>query len=39
MEQIPELQKVKTTSLHPFEIWACLKLKVWHPERNEMISL
>lgn len=39
MEHIPELQQAKTTSLHPLEIWACLKLKIWHPERNEMVPV
>ena len=36
---IPELQKPKTTSLHPTEIIRCLRLKVWDVEAQQMISL
>ncbi len=35
---IPELQNARTTSLHPKEIAACFRLKVWDPERNRMIG-
>jgi omega-6 fatty acid desaturase (delta-12 desaturase) len=35
---IPELQTPKTTSLHPFEIIRCLRLKVWDPEAQRMVS-
>ena len=35
---IPELQKAKTTSLMPREIWRCLRLKVWDPELGRMIG-
>jgi len=38
MEAIPELQEARTTSLHPKEIAACFRLKVWDPERNKMIG-
>lgn len=34
----PELQQVGTTSLNPFEITRCLRLKVWDPERQRMIG-
>jgi acyl-lipid omega-6 desaturase (Delta-12 desaturase) len=39
MADIPELQRAKTTSLSPRAIIACLKLQVWNPEINKMISL
>lgn len=35
---IPELQKAKTTSLMPREMWRCLRLKVWDPELGRMIG-
>ncbi len=37
--ELPELQLVKTTSLHPVEIFRCLRLKVWDVEAQRMISL
>ncbi len=36
---IAELQKPKTTTLHPAEIFRCLRLKVWDPETKRMLSL
>lgn len=39
IREIPELQAPKTTSLHPREIWRCLRLKVWDVEAQQMISL
>lgn len=36
---IPDLQKPKITSLHPMEIFRCLRLKVWDVESQRMISL
>lgn len=39
VKAIPELQNPRTTSLSPMEIAACLRLKVWDPERNRMIGL
>ncbi len=39
MEEMPELQRVTTTSLHPKDIIACLRLKVWDPERQQMTGL
>jgi omega-6 fatty acid desaturase (delta-12 desaturase) len=38
MASIPELQKVKTTTLNPSDIIACFKLKVWDPEKNAMVG-
>lgn len=35
---IPELQSQRTTTLNPSDMIACLKLKVWDPERNKMIG-
>ncbi len=39
MEKIPELQQVTVTSLKIRDIVACLRLKVWDPEANKMISM
>jgi len=39
MQAIPELQSPKSTSLSPFEIWRCLRLKVWDVRRQRMIKL
>lgn len=39
MRHFPELQAAKTTSLHPKEIFACLRLKVWDQDQGRMISL
>ncbi|WP_143310593.1 fatty acid desaturase family protein [Chitinophaga vietnamensis] len=39
MQQLPELQRPKTTSLRLRDVWACLRLKVWDPEKNCMIGL
>lgn len=39
MEKIPELYKAKDTTLNPWDIMACLRLKLWDPEQNKMIAL
>lgn len=39
MAAIPELQRAKTTSFTPGAIIACLKLKIWSPESNKMITI
>jgi len=39
MRQMPELQKPKITTLHPRDVIACLKLKVWDPEKGKMTGL
>jgi omega-6 fatty acid desaturase (delta-12 desaturase) len=39
MKEFPELQKCKTTSLHPKDVIACLRLKVWDPVNQIMIGL
>lgn len=36
---IPELRQVKTTSLHPWEILRCLRLKVWCVETQRMVGV
>jgi len=36
---IPELQNPKVTSLHPVEIFRCLRLKVWDVEAQRMVGL
>lgn len=38
MAAIPELQKEPETSLKPKDIIAAFKLKLWDPERNEMVG-
>ena len=39
MRGLPELQHPKITTLHPRDIIACLKLKVWDPEQNRMLTM
>ena len=39
LASIPELKNPKTTSLHPWEIFRCLRLKVWDVESQRMVSL
>ncbi len=36
---IPELQQAKTTTLHPFDIVRCLRLKVWCVETQRMVGV
>jgi len=38
MKAIPELQNARTTSLHPKDIIACFRLKVWDPELGRMVG-
>lgn len=38
MRALPELQSPRTTSLHPAEIWRCLRLKVWDVDSHRMIG-
>jgi acyl-lipid omega-6 desaturase (Delta-12 desaturase) len=39
MRALPELQSPRTTSLHPREIWRCLRLKVWDVPTQRMVAL
>ena len=39
MHAMPELQNPKCSSLHPFEIWKCLRLTVWDVEVQRMTPL
>ncbi|MBX3101683.1 MAG: fatty acid desaturase [Bacteroidetes bacterium] len=39
MRAIPELQKAKTTSWHPRDVIACLRLKVWDPDKGRMTGI
>ena len=39
MEKISELQKVTVTRLTPSDIIKCLRLKLWDPGQNKMITL
>lgn len=39
MRQMPELQNPKITTLNPKDILACLRLKVWDPDKREMTGL
>ncbi len=36
---IPELRQARTTSLHPLEIFRCLRLKVWCVETQKMVGV
>lgn len=36
---MPELRAAKVTTLHPRDIWRCLKLKVWCVETQRMVGL
>jgi acyl-lipid omega-6 desaturase (Delta-12 desaturase) len=38
MRAIPALQHAKRTSLHPRDVVACLRLKLWDPARQEMVG-
>jgi len=38
MNALPELQTARTTSLHPVEIWRCLRLKVWDVAAQRMVA-
>jgi acyl-lipid omega-6 desaturase (Delta-12 desaturase) len=37
--RIPELRNPKATSLHPFDIIRCLRLKVWDVKNQRMVGL
>ena len=37
--EIPELQTPRVTSLHPADIFRCLRLKVWDVEAQRMVDL
>jgi acyl-lipid omega-6 desaturase (Delta-12 desaturase) len=39
MASMPELKNVAKTSWSPIDMWRCFRLKVWDPERQEMITL
>jgi acyl-lipid omega-6 desaturase (Delta-12 desaturase) len=39
MANIPELQKAPETSLKPKDIIAAFRLKLWDPERDEMVGV
>jgi omega-6 fatty acid desaturase (delta-12 desaturase) len=39
MDEIPELQDPKTTSLYPMEIYRCLRLKIWDEEKGKMTGI
>jgi len=38
MAGIEELQSPGTTSLHPRDIYRCLRLKLWDPDRKRLVS-
>ncbi len=38
MAAVPELQNPMRTSLMPWDIYKCLKLKLWDPDQNEMVG-
>ncbi|MBC7862342.1 MAG: fatty acid desaturase, partial [Bacteroidia bacterium] len=39
MEHFEELKHVKMTSFKPKDVVACLRLKIWDPEKDQMIRL
>ncbi len=39
MAKIPEMQRVKTTTLKPSDIYKCFKLKVWDTEKQKMVFI
>lgn len=39
MISMPELKKVTITSWNPIEVWRCFRLKLWDPEKEQMITL
>jgi omega-6 fatty acid desaturase (delta-12 desaturase) len=39
LREVPELQRPKTTSLRPWEIIRCLRLKVWDAKAQRMVGL
>jgi omega-6 fatty acid desaturase (delta-12 desaturase) len=38
MDQIPELQSPTVTTLHPKDVIACLRLKLWDEDRGRMVG-
>ena len=38
MAGIPELQTPLTTSLKPADIWGCLRLKLWDPVKEQLVT-
>jgi omega-6 fatty acid desaturase (delta-12 desaturase) len=38
MALIPELQSPGTTSLLPRDVAACLRLKLWDPKQDRLVS-
>jgi omega-6 fatty acid desaturase (delta-12 desaturase) len=39
MKALPELQTATVTSLNPKDIMACFRLKIWDPEKGQMVGL
>jgi omega-6 fatty acid desaturase (delta-12 desaturase) len=39
MKRMPELRHPKTTSLSPWDIYQCLRLKVWDAQAQQLVSL
>jgi omega-6 fatty acid desaturase (delta-12 desaturase) len=39
MAKLPQLKEAKTTTLNPWDIVACFRLKVWDPGTNAMVGL
>jgi len=39
MDSMPELADVRTTSWNPVAMWKCFRLKLWDPDREEMITM
>ena len=37
MHALPELQSPRTSSLHPADVHACLRLKLWDPASQQLV--
>jgi omega-6 fatty acid desaturase (delta-12 desaturase) len=38
MAALPELQSPGTTSLAPLDVYRCLRLNLWDPERGRLVT-
>jgi omega-6 fatty acid desaturase (delta-12 desaturase) len=38
MANMPELRSPGTTSLHPTDVWSCLRLNLWDPTKQRLVT-
>jgi omega-6 fatty acid desaturase (delta-12 desaturase) len=38
MQAIPELQHPVVTTFHPRDVWACLRLNLWDPAGQQLVT-